>query len=628
MRLKGSVLRKLNFCAKVLGLLVVVVVAGVVAGVSVLKSMNFNDFKKDIEILAKDATGRDVSIRGDLKLNISLAPSLNMSDVTVGNAPWGGPEPMIVLKNLKAKVDLASLLSGVVDVNYFVVDGLSLVLETDGKGKANWEFEGEDGARTQVQSSGGLSIIPRVHDVRLNNVDLTYIDGATQSRLKVKLDKMNVKAETYDSPMGLDVKAVYAGVNFDVQSQLGSLKHLIGTKGGAFPVHLTVKAKGLSLKIDGGVEQPQTGMNVDVQVVAEISNMDTVSQLAGTDLSLLKSVKAKMRVTGHGTTYTFSDLNMKAAGSDMAGKVAVDLAQKRLKVSGALRSNVLNVDALRGPKKSSQTPSSKVFTTTPISLQALKSVDLDVSYTAKQIVLKPFDISTLKARAKLTAGRLDVSTFKAKVDGGDVGGRLVLNGSQPTPSVSVDLSLNDLDVGRILVDFGVGKWASLKVNGHVKAISQGRSTQSMASNLNGSVRLQGRGGRIFDGAIEGLGATVINCFVGRLPIKNGEVSAKTVLLDTPAFGAQVTGNIDLPGERLHLTVVPKAKTTSLASFAVPVRIKGTLKAPYIGFDATEAVAGTVGNIVKAPIGVLLDIFGISAANQKKAPCVQALEQAN
>jgi len=80
----------------------------------------------------------------------------------------------------------------------------------------------------------------------------------------------------------------------------------------------------------------------------------------------------------------------------------------------------------------------------------------------------------------------------------------------------------------------------------------------------------------------------------------------------------------LPGERFHLTVVPHAKTTSLASFAVPVRLKGALNSPRIGFDAGEAIVGTVGNIVKVPVGVLADIFGANAAHQKTSPCFQVL----
>jgi len=102
------------------------------------------------------------------------------------------------------------------------------------------------------------------------------------------------------------------------------------------------------------------------------------------------------------------------------------------------------------------------------------------------------------------------------------------------------------------------------------------------------------------------------------------------LADTPDIGVRVTGNIDLGGERLHLTIIPNAKTTSLASFAVPVRLKGALSAPYVDVDPKDAVVGTVGNIVKAPVGILIDILGAAtggdAADVKDDPCLTGLSE--
>ncbi|MBL4691979.1 MAG: AsmA family protein, partial [Magnetovibrio sp.] len=578
---------KLSRMAKIMGALGVLLVAGVVASVAVLKSIDLNDFKTDIEALAKKATGRNVTIAGNLDLTMSLAPSLNMNDVTVGNAAWASDEPMMVLKSLKANVDLLSLLSGKVNVDYFVIDGLSLVFETDGKGLANWEFERQAETADLGQTAGGLSITPIVRDVRLNNIDLTYIDGATKARFHVKLARVNANAATYDSPMTLDIKAAYNGVDFDVNSKLGSLKHLIGSGGGAFPVNLNITANGIDLKIDGGVDQPRAGMKVDVRVTADVSNMAALNKLSGTDLSVLKSIKAAVRVQGRGAEYTFSDLNLVTAGSDLSGDIAVDLSQARPKFTATLKSKVLDVDGLKGGEASPSTPSLTVFNTDPISLLGMKMVDFDVSFQADKVLLKPLHITTVNVQAKLQDGLMKIRGLKMKLGGGEVAGTITVNGSKKIPAVSIDLNLRGIDAGHLAADFGAGDLATLKLKGKVALASVGTSTRALASRLNGSVRLAGENGRINAGVVQGLGAIEIRCFVGQLPIKNGDVVAKTVILDSPDFEARVTGNIDLPGERFHLTVVPHAKTTSLASFAVPVRLKGALNAPRIGFDAGE-----------------------------------------
>lgn len=45
-----------------------------VAGIAILKSTDFNEYKDLIAEKAKEATGRDLVVTGDLNLEISLTP--------------------------------------------------------------------------------------------------------------------------------------------------------------------------------------------------------------------------------------------------------------------------------------------------------------------------------------------------------------------------------------------------------------------------------------------------------------------------------------------------------------------------------------------------------------------------
>lgn len=77
---------KLGTILKIVG---VVIVAVVVAGVAIVMSMDFNQYKPEIIAEAKKATGRDLKIEGDIGLAISLTPSLAVSGVSFSNAGWG-----------------------------------------------------------------------------------------------------------------------------------------------------------------------------------------------------------------------------------------------------------------------------------------------------------------------------------------------------------------------------------------------------------------------------------------------------------------------------------------------------------------------------------------------------------
>ncbi|MCW8915336.1 MAG: hypothetical protein OQK24_05715, partial [Magnetovibrio sp.] len=175
----------------------------------------------------------------------------------------------------------------------------------------------------------------------------------------------------------------------------------------------------------------------------------------------------------------------------------------------------------------------------------------------------------------------------------------------------------------------------------------------LAKGARGHVNLIGRDGRIRDksfvGKTEGLGsimpwasnedANVISCFLAEVPIAGGTATAKTLVLDTSGVQVNVTGKIDLGAETYDLDLNTEAKSTSLASFAVPMKIVGPLTEPEIKVTPGQAVVGTLGNIVKTPAkliaGLLVDTVSLvesdeakKAAKDKKDPCVQALSGGN
>ena len=124
----------------ILTVIAVLLVAVVVAGVAVLTSMDFNEYRGLIAEQVKAATGRDLTIAGDLRLDISLTPAVAVEGVTFANAPWGSRPEMVTLRRLEVEVELLPLLTGDVRVTRVVLIGLDALLETDAKGRGNWAF--------------------------------------------------------------------------------------------------------------------------------------------------------------------------------------------------------------------------------------------------------------------------------------------------------------------------------------------------------------------------------------------------------------------------------------------------------------------------------------------------------
>lgn len=632
---------------KILGATLVVLAAAAASIVALVMQYDYNQLKPTIAQLTKDATGRDLVINGDLELAVSLSPVLNITDIVFANAAWGTSDDMVRLDQLAAKLDLLALLQGRVDIDYIVLGGLEVVLETDGKGRANWEFT-VPGAPIAPARTDDLVFAPNVRDVRLHDVDLTYRDGYTGNTFHLQLVQANFRADGFTAPMRASVIAAYQGVDVDAAVDLGSFEQLVSRGTEPFPVDMEISAPGVLATVSGTVDQPQAGLGVKTRVDVRVTETDTVSRLMGVELPNLDGLNARFSVDGGGTQFKISSLDARVGDSDVAGNAVIDLGGARPRMSGKVTSKVLDLDGLldlRAPGGAAQSdsPPGPLFSRVPLPVEALRTVDADISAHVSRLKAMNLTIDAVEIGVKMNAGRLDVKPLALSVEDGAVNGTVSLNAaaSMPAPTLDVTGQVRALDVGRVLNALGYGDLVILPLVGDIKLSSSGTSPHLLMANLNGDVRFVARSGRIKDAAFKGLttglgkilpwakqaDGSVITCMVADWPVARGIATAKTVLMDTPGFNVAVTGNIDLGGELLHLTVIPNAKTASLASFAVPVRLKGPLNDPYVDVDPGDLVVGTVGNIVKAPVSILSDILGgLGGGKDKTAqdPCLEAL----
>lgn len=83
----------------------------IVTAVVELAAVDFNDYKPELAAHAKQATGRDLTVEGDIELALSLTPSLTVSGVSfvnakIGLAPGGGDSRSV---RRASRLDLAAV---------------------------------------------------------------------------------------------------------------------------------------------------------------------------------------------------------------------------------------------------------------------------------------------------------------------------------------------------------------------------------------------------------------------------------------------------------------------------------------------------------------------------------------
>ncbi|MFQ5617774.1 MAG: AsmA family protein [Rhodospirillales bacterium] len=389
---------------KILTVIAVLLVAVVVAGVAVLKSMDFNEYRGLIAEQVKAATGRDLTIAGDLNLDISLTPAVAVEGVTFANAPWGSRPEMATLRRLEAQVELLPLLSGDVRVTRVVLVGLDTLVETDAKGRGNWEFAApEEAAGKAAAEDGGAPPLPVVHEVRVRDLKVTYRDGRTGQRTVIGLDSLEARAEGPDSPLHLALKGVYNGAPFEATGRVGSVNRVI--EGRPLPVFVEGIAFGASLRAEGDIGQPRevTGLNLTVSVRGE--DLARAVEAVRAQVPALKDIEVppvgpyslSARIKGSADKLAVSDLDLSV------GRAGLVLVTATGGVADAVQARGLNVTvSVRGEELA------RVVETVRAQVPALTDI--------KVPPVGPYGLS---ARLKGSADKLSVSDIDVAIGGAE-----------------------------------------------------------------------------------------------------------------------------------------------------------------------------------------------------------------
>src|ERR1700691_4827348 len=128
--------------AKILGFVVGGLVLAVVIGMLLVSLLvNPNDFKAKIAAAVKDSTGRELNLKGDIKLSVFPWVALQLGPASLGNPPGFGDAPFLSFNRADIRVKLLPLLSKRLEVARVVLDGLDLRLVKHADGKANWQMD-------------------------------------------------------------------------------------------------------------------------------------------------------------------------------------------------------------------------------------------------------------------------------------------------------------------------------------------------------------------------------------------------------------------------------------------------------------------------------------------------------
>ena len=660
----------------VLGIVSASIVVLVVAVYVIVSSYNYNGLKPEIIRAVKDQTGRELTLGGDISLEIGLTPALVVNDVRLQNAPWGSQPNLAKIKRFEIKVRLLPLLSRRIEIKRLILIEPEILFETDSSGKSNLAFETAKKQdltkeRDDTKAAGNWKLSAFTFDeLQIEKGRITYIDHELKKTYGATLENLMASASGSESPTKVKLKGAYNGEAFEVAGTLCPLAALINPEK-AWPLNLTVKIGNATLTLEGTVKDPLARRGIELNFTLKGKDLASFKQLSGKPLRLKGPFDISGRIADTArSAYSISNLKVIQGENNLSGSVELNLTERRPKVTAALSAQKLdlrpylqeNPKTEKTKKQSSNEAGKdgKIFSDRPLPLDTLRLADADVKILAAQVLLPNLPLNSLEMDMVLKDGALTVKPLKAVLGKGSMDGRLFLQSQGKVASMTMVLKINKLDIGYLMKDRKGTGGLEGNLDADIEVRAQGASIAGMMGGLNGkTVFVMGKG-RVDNKYIDILGGdlssglfrllnpfgketpyTSINCFVSGFNIKDGIASTTALVLNTDHMVVVGEGEISLKTERLNLSLKPVPKegigtsvtgklNVSLSEITRPFKLGGTLAHPSLAVDPTQtaiafgkAVGGTV---LFGPVGIAAALVGSSSGDE--GSCIAAVEAAN
>lgn len=654
----------------VVGLIVILIIAVYI----ILSSYNFNSLKPQITKAARDSTGRELTLGGDIRLKIGLTPALVVENVSFQNAPWGSQPEMARIKRFEVQVALLPLLSKTIQLKRLILVEPDILIETDKSGRSNLAFGTEKKAipekpKEEPPAKKEMKLPSlAVDEFRIEKARVTYRDDRTGKTMVVSLDSLTASAKGMESPIQLNLKGAYNAEPFEAEGTLGSLAGLT-SPGNPWPIKVTAKAFATTLTLDGTIKDVQAQRGIDLGFGVKGSDLATLGKASGKPLPLKGPFDVSGRVSDPAPkAYRISNLKVALGGSDLAGTVEVQMAGQRPVLMANLSSKKLDVRSMmpesassgtaktaektsKEPSKTAQTRE-RLLPNDPLPLEALGQADAKVKFQAGLLVLPMISLTDLSVDMNLLDGRLSINPFKAGMSGGKLNAQLDLQAQGKAAALSAVMKIEGMGLGPLLKEVRNIDGIEGRLDADLNVKGRGGSVATIMGGLDGKSVIIMKEGKIDNkyldllaGDLKGslfnlLGLspqdskyTAVNCFVSGYNIKDGRADTTAFVFDTSQMSIIGDGEINLKTEGLNLTFNPSPKggigtsrtdrvTASLGELTKAFRLTGTLARPSLGVDTAQtsaAVEKMIGGFLSGQKGLAAPSSGGSPTDENLCP---------
>ena len=603
------------------------------------------DIRGEVERAVENATGRNLTINGDVGVSYWPVLGLHAADDVLANVPGGRAPALLTADDIHIGVELAPLLNRQVVVRQLVFQHPRIALEVDASGRPNWTLA----PRARPAPAPTTPAAPRsppiidatrttLREVTIASGEVTYFDARRgtgwtvgEVTLTTALTALNQPMRVLgsvrynDRPVQLDMNVANPGavihaqttrLTINVQSDLVSAAFDGQTPAGSGELTGAVHASGPSLRqLAAWVGAPFQGgvgfehFDVTGQLAFGVGQFGfsnagfVLDQLSGRGDFSFSSLRGKPYLSGRLELFDF-DLNPYISGRappvSEPPPAPTPAAPATTAVSPGVQTPTAQIVIVLPPDRAVDLAIPPAAT--PIDFSALHAFNADLELVTHAVLVSHMRIDSGRTTLVLNDGYLAATMQSLTLYGGSGRGRFEIDARDPDARVVEDMAFDGIDARAFLADgvnfSNIEGRAELTIN----LRTHGRSQRALIANARGRSHVEVVSGVLHGVDLGGVSRTIRNALRGELiapeartpfqgfsatfAIANGALASDDLSFNTTDLRIPGLGVADFLGRRLDLRIAPRSPRGGIT---IPFAIRG----PFGQFTYNSDIGGNV-----------------------------------
>lgn len=525
---------------------VLLIIAAAIFGVGILASVVLalffdpNDYRGQIERMAYQQTGRELSIDGDIDLKVFPWLALEVGSTSFGNAEGFGSEPMVRFERARLSVEFLPLvMEQQIRVGTASLEGLVANLGVLGDGRTNWDdigpvdpdevpetVEDEEAAASEEMSLDIASVV-------LSDARIVYDDAAAGSRYELSDVNIETGAIAIDQPFDVDGALNFVAAPNDMSGTVdidgrvtvnddfsvidvadlavrGNVDGLLEQ-----PTELGLNARAITLDSEGQVVElgeidlNALGMNVSANVepisyageptvvatlrVAEFSLKELLDSLdieapETADPNALEKVSFEARAAADADALALTDLRLVLDDTTLSGSLAVPVAEGR-PLTFDLTGDSITVDNYMAPAFEGDTVDEEAADV-EIPAELIRTLFADGTLRFDEAFLGPVHFTAMQVRVTAADGRMRLHPIEASFFEGKYSGDVRIDATGSAPKLSVNETIENVSIAPMLAAMYDVQDVSGTINAGFELTGAGQTLSTMTGDLDGNLAFE------------------------------------------------------------------------------------------------------------------------------------------